>query len=97
MAVMNTTLDDDSMAAATGGMIQTDRYGFVCEATVSSGPGTSTVNGVTGTDYTVEADNGRSYIARWAYSEVLHPGDRVQLIHDDDGGYSLEPIPAEGF
>ena len=97
MAVMNTTLDDDSMAAATGGMTQTDRYGFVCEATVSSVPGTSTVNAVTGTDYTVEADNGRSYIARWSYSEVLHPGDRVQLIHDDDGGYSLEPIPAEGF
>ena len=97
MSAMNIALDDNSMAAAAGGMAQTDRYGFVCEATVSSGPGTSTVNGVTGTDYSVEADNGRSYIARWAYSEVLHIGDRVQLIHDDDGGYSLEPIPAEGF
>ena len=97
MAVMNIALDDDSMATATGGMTQTDRYGFVCEATFSSGAGTSTVNGVTGTDYSVEADNGRSYIARWVYSELLHLGDRVQLIHDDDGGYSLEPIPAESF
>ena len=97
MAEMNIVLDDDSMAAATGGMTSTDRYGFVCEATVSSGAGTSTVNGVAGTDYSVEADNGRSYIARWAYAEVLHIGDIVQLIHDDDGGYSLEPIPAEGF
>ena len=97
MAEMNIALDDDSMAAATGGMTSTDRYGFVCEATVSSGSGSSTVNGVTGTDYSVEADNGRSYIARWAYAEVLHIGDIVQLIHDDDGGYSLEPIPAEGF
>lgn len=97
MAEMNIALNDDSMAAATGGMTSTDRYGFVCEATVSSGAGTSTVNGVAGTDYSVEADNGRSYIARWAYSEVLHIGDRVQLIHDDDGGYSLESIPDEGF
>lgn len=97
MAAMNNALDDDSMAAAAGGTAQVDRYGFVCEAAVSSGAGTSTVNGLTVTDYSVEADNGRSYIARWAYSEVLHLGDRVQLIHDDDGGYSLEPIPAGSF
>ena len=97
MAGINITLDDEMMATATGGMTQTDRYGFVCEATVTSAPGTSTVDGVTGTDYSVNADNGRDYIARWAYQEVLHIGDRVQLIHDDDGGYSLEPIPAEGF
>ncbi len=97
MTEMNMKLDDNTMANATGGMTQTDRYGFVCEATVTSGPGTSTVNGVTGTDYSVDADNGRSYIARWAYQEVLQIGSRVQLIHDEDGGYSLEPIPAEGF
>lgn len=93
MAEMDIVLDDELMGQATGGMAQTDRYGFVCEATVSSGPGTSTVNGVTGTDYSVDADNGRSYLARWAYSEVLKIGDRVQLIHDDDGCYSLEHIP----
>ncbi len=97
MAGINIALDDEMMATATGGMTQTDRYGFVCEASVTSGPGTSAVNGVTETDFSVRADNGRDYIARWAYREMLNIGDRVQLIHDDDGGYSLEPIPAEGF
>ncbi len=89
---MNMALDDDMMAQATGGLVDVDRYGFVCEATVTSGPGTSTWNGVTRTDYSVDADNGKSYLAAWAYQDALKIGDRVQLIHDDDGGYSLEPI-----
>lgn len=91
---MNTVINDEMMAQATGGLTQTDRYGFVCEATVSSEPGSATINGITMTDYYVEADNGRKYIARWAYRQVLEKGDRVQLIHDEDGCYSLEPITA---
>ena len=89
---MNMALDDELMAQATGGLTNTDPYGYVCEATVLSGAGSSVVNGATRTDYSVDADNGKKYIAYWPYDNVLNPGDRVQLIHDDDGGYSLEVI-----
>ncbi len=96
MAEKNVQLSDDMMAQATGGATDVDPYGFVCEATVISGPGSSVTNGVTVTDYSVEADNGKSYLASWPYEVLLHIGERVQLIHNEDGFYSLEPIPMEG-
>ena len=96
MPEKNIQVSDEMMAQAAGGMVETDPYGFVCEATVISGGGTSVTNGVTATDYSVDADNGKKYIASWPYQELLHIGDRVQLIHNEDGCYSLEPIPAEG-
>jgi hypothetical protein len=95
MAEKNVQLSDDMMAQATGGVTETDPYGFVCEATVISGPGSSVTNGVAMTDYSVEADNGKSYLASWPYEELLRIGDRVQLIHNENGFYSLEPIPME--
>ncbi|MCR5789764.1 MAG: hypothetical protein K6G83_07735 [Lachnospiraceae bacterium] len=91
----NMELNDELMAQATGGRADADPYGFLCEATVISGPGTSTANGVSRTDYSVAADNGKQYLAYWGYDVILKIGDRVQLIHDEDGFYSLEPIPAE--
>ena len=88
----NMQLDDSMMALATGGITDSDPYGFVCEATVTSAPGIHKENGMSMTDYSVEADNGKSYLVRWHYDTVLNTGERVQLIHDDDGGYSIEPI-----
>ena len=94
MAEINMELKDEVMAQATGGTADADPYGFVCEATVISGPDSVSNGG--GTDYSVDADNGKAYIATWLYEEILHIGDRVQLIHNEDGFYSLEPIPNEG-
>ena len=92
----NMQVSDEIMEQAAGGRIETDPYGFVCEATVLSSCGSSVTNGVTTADYSVEADNARKYIASWPYKEVLHAGERVQLIHNMDGTYSLEFIPNEG-
>lgn len=93
----NVELNDEMMAKASGGTVDVEPYGFICEATVVSGPGTATVNGVPRTEYSVSADNGKKYIAGWQYTDVvLKAGNRVQLIHDQDGGFSLEPIPNEG-
>ena len=94
MAEINMELKNEVMAQATGGTADADPYGFVCEATVISGPDSVSNGG--GTDYSVDADNGKAYIATWLYEEILHIGDRVQLIHNEDGFYSLEPIPNEG-
>jgi hypothetical protein len=90
----NMELNDEMMAKAAGGTADADPYGFLCEATVISGPGSA--SNAAGTDYSVNADNGKSYIAAWPYAEILNIGDRVQLIHNEDGFYSLEPIPNEG-
>ena len=88
----NIALDDEMMARATGGLTDRDPYGFVCEAAViSGGTGPASKFGE-GSYYTVDADNGKQYLAHWAYKEELKTGDIVQLIHDDDGSYSLEPL-----
>ena len=89
---LNKAIDDELMAQATGGLTDNDPYGYVCEATVISGAGTSVINGGSKTGYTVDADNGKKYLACWRYPEALNLGDKVQLIHDEDGCYSLEPI-----
>ncbi|MCR5409866.1 MAG: hypothetical protein K6E90_02680 [Lachnospiraceae bacterium] len=85
---VNLALDDEMMAQATGGITDTDPYGYVCEATVIKSLGTASDR----TLYSVDADNGRTYQARWRYRSILNKGERVQLIHADDGTYELEPI-----
>lgn len=89
---MNMELSDDLMEQASGGVASADPIGYICEATVMSGPGSSTLNGETKTDYSVQADNGKNYLAYWNYRSVLSTGDIVQLIHDASGFYYLEPI-----
>ena len=89
---VNMAIDDELLAQATGGLTDNDPYGYVCEATVISGAGTSVIDGMSRTAYTVDADNGKKYLAKWMYPETLNLGDKVQLIHDEDGCYSLEPI-----
>lgn len=89
---MNVKLDDDLMAHAAGGAQVNDPFGYICEATVVSGPGSSEINGIQKTDYRVEADNGRLYQAYWDYRSKLDMGARVQLIHEQDGTYCLEPL-----
>ena len=88
---MNVALDDDLMAYATGGIAGSLPYGYVCEATVFSGPESASWNGTAGTAYKVDADNGERYLASWAYNDILNPGDRVQLIHVEYG-FAMEPI-----
>jgi hypothetical protein len=85
----NAALSDELMGQASGGGMDIDPYGYVCEGTVVRGPGKSNDRPV----YNVEGDNGKGYWASWGYRSVLKAGDRVQVIHDDDGSYVLEPIP----
>ena len=82
-------ISDDLMAQAKGGLAEADPYGYVCEATVISRKS----NGVS--DYSVDADNGLKYISIWRYPQILRNGDRVQLLHQHDGTYSLEPLPLD--
>lgn len=81
-------LNDDMMEAATGGLADTDPYGYVCEGTIIKSAGSAAGK----TMYSVDADNGRKYWATWSYETVLSKGERVQLIHADDGSYILEAI-----
>ena len=85
---INMAIDDDLMAQASGGVTMNLPYGYICEATVTDGPENT---GTTGKAYGVVADNGERYLGGWAYGEALKTGDRVQLIHVENG-FTLEPI-----
>ncbi len=84
----NVALNDDMMAQATGGIVNVDPYGYVCEGTIASDTASPSDN----TMYSVEGDNGKSYWAVWRYRSTLSTGDIVQIIHDEDGTYVLEPL-----
>ena len=86
--MMNMALDDEMMTQAAGGIADVDPYGYVCEGTVIPATGTPSDR----TMYSVEGDNGKRYWAVWRYRSVLSAGEVVQIIHEDDGTYILEPL-----
>ena len=92
----NMALNDEAMAKATGGVVDADPYGYLCEGTVGSGTAHGTTNGVETTDYSVDGDNGKGYWAVYQGPGELKPGTRVRIIHVESGwnagGYEIEPI-----
>ena len=88
MGEKNYELNDEMMAVTSGGVEERDPYGYVCEATVISEHSSLSKR----TDYIVDSDNGKKYIGLWEYDFALDMGSRVQLIHNRDDSYTLEPI-----
>ena len=84
----NMKLNDEAMAKTNGGAADVDPYGYLCEGTVKNNSGSNP----TGNLYSVDGDNGKSYWGTWDYRSVLSDGDRVRIIHAEDGSYVLEPL-----